>query len=67
VTPGTQCWCCFHCCSPGICQGGLDEIRDHLPDYANDDTAPLAIAVGPTPTHKICGTEIAELKRPGEG
>ena len=23
----------------GICQGELDEIRDHLPDYENDDTA----------------------------
>ena len=23
----------------GICQGELDEIRDNLPDYENDDTA----------------------------
>ena len=37
----------------GICQGELDEIRDHLPDYENDDTAALAISVGPPPTHKI--------------
>ena len=22
----------------GICQGELDEVRDHLPDYENDDT-----------------------------
>ena len=22
----------------GICQGELDEIRDHLPEYENDDT-----------------------------
>jgi peroxiredoxin len=36
-----------------ICQGELDEIRDHLPDYENDDTATLAISVGPPPTHKI--------------
>jgi mycoredoxin-dependent peroxiredoxin len=37
----------------GICQGELDEIRDHLPDYENADTATLAISVGPPPTHKI--------------
>lgn len=37
----------------GICQGELDEIRDHLPEYENDDTATLAISVGPPPTHKV--------------
>jgi peroxiredoxin len=37
----------------GICQGELDEVRDHLPDYENDDTVTLAISVGPPPTHKI--------------
>ena len=41
----------------GICQGELDEIRDHLPDYENDDTATLAISVGPPPTHKIWATQ----------
>lgn len=41
----------------GICQGELDEIRDHLPDYQNDDTATLAISVGPPPTHKVWATE----------
>ena len=41
----------------GICQGELDEIRDHLPDYENDDTATLAISVGPPPTHKIWSTQ----------
>jgi peroxiredoxin (alkyl hydroperoxide reductase subunit C) len=41
----------------GICQGELDEIRDNLPDYQNDDTATLAISVGPPPTHKIWATE----------
>lgn len=40
-----------------ICQGELDEIRDHLPDYENDDTATLAISVGPPPTHKIWATQ----------
>jgi peroxiredoxin (alkyl hydroperoxide reductase subunit C) len=40
----------------GICQGELDEIRDHLPTYENDDTATLAISVGPPPTHKIWAT-----------
>jgi peroxiredoxin (alkyl hydroperoxide reductase subunit C) len=37
----------------GICQGELDEIRDRLPDFENEDTATLAISVGPPPTHKI--------------
>lgn len=37
----------------GICQGELDEIRDHLPDYDNDDRAVLAISVGAAPTHKV--------------
>jgi peroxiredoxin (alkyl hydroperoxide reductase subunit C) len=37
----------------GICQGELDEIRDNLPKYENDDTATLAVSVGPSPTHKV--------------
>ncbi len=37
----------------GICQGELDEIRDHLPRYENDDTQTLAVSVGPPPTHKV--------------
>ncbi|OBJ73400.1 peroxiredoxin [Mycobacterium sp. 1274756.6] len=37
----------------GICQGELDEIRDNLPRYENDDRAVLAISVGPPPTHKV--------------
>src|SRR5690349_13187595 len=41
----------------GICQGELDQIRDHLPAYQNDATATLAISVGPPPTHKIWATE----------
>ncbi|MCV7302556.1 peroxiredoxin [Mycobacterium barrassiae] len=41
----------------GICQGELDEIRDNLPNYENDDTATLAISVGPPPTHKVWATE----------
>ena len=41
----------------GICQGELDHVRDHLPDYDNDDVATLAISVGPPPTHKIWATE----------
>jgi peroxiredoxin len=40
-----------------ICQGELDEIRDHLSDYENDDTATLAISVGPPPTHRIWATQ----------
>jgi mycoredoxin-dependent peroxiredoxin len=41
----------------GICQGELDEIRDQLADYQNDDTATLAISVGPPPTHKVWATQ----------
>lgn len=37
----------------GICQGELDQLRDHLPDFENDERAVLAISVGPPPTHKI--------------
>jgi mycoredoxin-dependent peroxiredoxin len=37
----------------GICQGELDEIRDNLPRYENDETVTLAVSVGPPPTHKI--------------
>ena len=28
----------------GICQGELDQLRDHLPDYVNDDSAALAVS-----------------------
>jgi mycoredoxin-dependent peroxiredoxin len=41
----------------GVCQGELDEIRDHLPDYENDRTQTLAISVGPPPTHKVWAME----------
>lgn len=41
----------------GVCQGELGEIRDHLPEYENDDSAVLAISVGPPPTHKIWSIE----------
>jgi mycoredoxin-dependent peroxiredoxin len=41
----------------GICQGELDLLRDHLPDFENDDSAALAISVGPPPTHKIWATQ----------
>ena len=41
----------------GICQGELDLLRDHLPDFENDDNAVLAISVGPPPTHKIWATQ----------
>ena len=41
----------------GICQGELDQMRDHLPDFENDDSAVLAISVGPAPTHKVWATE----------
>lgn len=41
----------------GICQGELDQLRDHLPDYENDNSVALTISVGPPPTHKIWATE----------
>ncbi|MGH3265796.1 MAG: peroxiredoxin [Trebonia sp.] len=41
----------------GICQGELDLLRDHLPDFENDDSVALAISVGPPPTHKIWAIE----------
>jgi mycoredoxin-dependent peroxiredoxin len=41
----------------GICQGELDEIRDNLPRYENDDTVTLAVSVGPPPTHKVWATQ----------
>lgn len=37
----------------GICQGELDQVRDRLPEFDNDDSAVLTISVGPPPTHKI--------------
>jgi peroxiredoxin (alkyl hydroperoxide reductase subunit C) len=41
----------------GICQGELDEIRDNVSGYHNDDIATLAISVGPPPTHKVWATQ----------
>lgn len=37
----------------GICQGELDQLRDHQPEFENGDRAVLALSVGPPPTHKI--------------
>ncbi|MCH9666500.1 MAG: peroxiredoxin [Actinomycetia bacterium] len=36
-----------------ICARELDEIRDHVDDFVNDETVTLAISVGPSPTHKV--------------
>ena len=41
----------------GICQGELDQLRDQLPDYDNDDSVALTVSVGPPPTHKIWSVE----------
>lgn len=41
----------------GICQGELDQLRDQLPNYVNDDSVALAISVGPPPTHKVWAAE----------
>ncbi|MCV7151175.1 peroxiredoxin [Mycolicibacterium pyrenivorans] len=40
-----------------ICARELDEIRDRMADFVNDDTATLAISVGPSPTHKVWATQ----------
>jgi peroxiredoxin len=41
----------------GICQGELDQLRDHLPDYDNGDSAALTVSVGPPPSHKVWAVE----------
>lgn len=41
----------------GICQGELDQLRDHLPQFENDNSVAMAISVGPPPTHKIWSLE----------
>ncbi len=41
----------------GICQRELDEIRDNLGEFVNDETATLTISVGPSPTHKVWATQ----------
>lgn len=41
----------------GTCQGELCRVRDELPTFENDETAILAISVGPPPTHKIWAAE----------
>lgn len=41
----------------GICQRELDDIRDRVSNFVNDDTATLTISVGPSPTHKVWATE----------
>lgn len=37
----------------GVCQRELDEIRDKIGDFVNDETATLTVSVGPSPTHKV--------------
>lgn len=41
----------------GTCQGELCRVRDELPKFENDETAVVAISVGPPPTHKIWAAE----------
>jgi mycoredoxin-dependent peroxiredoxin len=41
----------------GLCQGELDEIRDHLDRYQNADVQVLTVSVGPPPTHKVWATQ----------
>nr|ABP45261.1 alkyl hydroperoxide reductase/ Thiol specific antioxidant/ Mal allergen [Mycolicibacterium gilvum PYR-GCK] len=41
----------------GICQRELDEIRHHIGDFVNDETATLTISVGPSPVHKVWATQ----------
>jgi peroxiredoxin len=37
----------------GTCQGELSEIRDNLPDYANDDVQVLTVSVDSVYSHKV--------------
>ncbi len=37
----------------GTCEGELGYIRDHLPQFENDELRTVAISVGPSPTHKV--------------
>lgn len=37
----------------GTCEGELGYLRDHLPEFENDDSVLLAVSVGPPPTHKV--------------
>lgn len=41
----------------GLCQGELDEIRDHLDRYQNADVQVLTVSVGPPPTHRVWATQ----------
>jgi peroxiredoxin len=41
----------------GTCQGELCAVRDELPRFENEDSAIVAISVGPSPTHKIWAAE----------
>ena len=40
-----------------ICARELDDIRDNLTDFVNDELATVAISVGPSPTHKVWATQ----------
>lgn len=40
-----------------ICTQELDEIRDRIGEFVNDDVVTLAISVGPSPTHKVWATQ----------
>ena len=37
----------------GTCEGELGYIRDHLPQFENDELTTVAVSVGPPPTHKV--------------
>ncbi len=41
----------------GICTGEFAGIRDHLPNFQNDDVETLGISVGPSVTHKIWASQ----------
>lgn len=40
-----------------ICARELDDIRDRLDDFVNEETATVTISVGPSPTHKVWATQ----------
>ena len=50
----------------GICQGELDQVRDHLPDYENDDTVTLVREPWTVPAEYPFGRETIVPLRAGE-
>ena len=53
----TCCWCSSRWRSPASARASSTRSATTCREYENDDTATLAISVGPPPTHKVWATE----------